>query len=331
MSEEDEVNYASVVFKNKNNKNKTAVKSEEQPVYDEVMVRSQTTAQTSDDKNLRHKFHLLACFFGNLCLLLLVVVIGMVVYVSSLKEQNDRMQANHTSLRAVNDNLTALQLNLTSDLENLRSNNTDLARAYAVLERNVSKMSADLQNVSSDVMQLRRENQDLEAQRRNLTEKLQEVEKASNELNVSRAQWAVDQYCCGQGRRCEPCQRGWIHRQSQCYEVNDPPTKNRKTWEEAREDCRRKMSDLVVINDDAERWKVSDLSRNSQDQNGYWIGLRAMNRTWKWVDGTEPSPRSVDADPVEGQCVISVQPRKWQIVSCDRKMRWICEKKSLSL
>ncbi|XP_029958890.1 C-type lectin domain family 4 member G-like [Salarias fasciatus] len=193
-----------------------------------------------------------------------------------------------------------------------------------------AELTAENQDLMERLEQLRGENQDLEAEKKNLTEKLQEVEKVSNEVNISRAQWSIDQYCYG-GRFCQPCQSGWENFQSQCYAVIDPERRNRRTWEEAREDCRGRNSDLVVINNDEEKRKVSDLSWNSGTDSGYWIGLRVLNGTWKWVDGTELTDSSWNEDPVEGRCVVSVQWQRWESVSCDQTMRWICEKKSLTV
>uniref|UniRef100_A0A672GC21 C-type lectin domain-containing protein n=1 Tax=Salarias fasciatus TaxID=181472 RepID=A0A672GC21_SALFA len=195
---------------------------------------------------------------------------------------------------------------------------------------NGSAVLIDNQDLMERIEKLRRENQELEAEKKNLREKLQE----KNEVNISRAQWSVDQYCPKRvsGRRCLPCQRGWENFQFQCYAVNDhAEVKNHRTWEEAREDCRMKISDLVVINNDEEKRKVSDFSWDSWTGSGYWIGLRVLNGTWKWVDGTELTDRSWNEDPVEGRCVVSVQRQRWESVSCDQTMRWICEKKSLTV
>ncbi|XP_029957881.1 C-type lectin domain family 10 member A-like isoform X2 [Salarias fasciatus] len=278
---EEEVSYASVVFRTNNAAAAAAVKNEEQCVYDEVKVPNRTKTPEPDghEKNQRHKFQTLACCFGNLCLVLLLVVVGIIVY-----------------------------------------------------ERNISQLTAEKEGLMGKLEQLRTENQDLEAEKKNLTEKLQEVEKVSNEVNISRAQWSLDQYCYGRGRSCNPCQDGWRHHQSQCYAVIDhKEVEKHRTWEEAREDCRGKISDLVVINNNEEKRKVSNLSWNSGTGSGYWIGLRVLNGTWKWVDGTELTDRSWNEDPVEGRCVISVQWQRWESVSCDQTMRWICEKKSLTV
>lgn len=54
-------------------------------------------------------------------------------------------------------------------------------------------------------------------------------------------------------QKCNPCQNGWISSQSSCYAINNPDRPNRKTWEKAREDCRGKTAELVVVSDESEK------------------------------------------------------------------------------
>ncbi|XP_038566404.1 CD209 antigen-like protein A isoform X5 [Micropterus salmoides] len=179
------------------------------------------------------------------------------------------------------------------------------------------------------------QNQQLESQRNNLTEQIRNMETNWNELNVSRAQWSIDAYCPkpqNQNRQCKACQDGWLHSQSSCYGINDPDVSGQKTWEEARENCRGKISDLVVIADQTEKTFINDKSWGSSGTKGYWIGLRAEDGKWKWVDGSDLTENSWIQQPAtNGQCVISVQREGWKSVSCGDRNRWICKKKALSL
>ncbi|KAK2909748.1 hypothetical protein Q8A73_007463 [Channa argus] len=107
------------------------------------------------------------------------------------------------------------------------------------------------------------------------------------EDNVTRAQWSIDQYCPKyNGRTCKACQQGWDNNQSSCYAVINAERLIQKTWEEAREDCRGKNSDLAVIVNEAQKKFTTDNSWKQAGISGYWIGLKVEDGRWKWVDGT---------------------------------------------
>ncbi|XP_032364219.1 CD209 antigen-like protein E [Etheostoma spectabile] len=178
------------------------------------------------------------------------------------------------------------------------------------------------------------ENQQLETQRNNLTKQIQDLETNWNKLNVSRAQWSIDAYCPkdNSGRRCKACQEGWELTGPSCYEVHDVVSSYRKTWEEAREDCRGKGSDLAVYTKE-EHGVINKYSAGSSGTDGYWFGLRAEGGRWKWVDGSDLTESHWTPQPppaTDGQCAMSVQNAAWQSVKCAEKKRWICIVKALS-
>ncbi|XP_036418069.1 CD209 antigen-like protein C [Colossoma macropomum] len=104
----------------------------------------------------------------------------------------------------------------------------------------------------------------------------------------------------------------------------------RKTWAEARQDCRERGADLVIIN-----------SREEQDfikkENKYvWIGLSDLQTEgeWEWVDGSALITTFwVEGEPNdfhEGEdCAVSKQSsftmRTWNDMPCCYKAGWICE------
>ncbi|XP_037640158.1 C-type lectin domain family 12 member B-like [Sebastes umbrosus] len=289
MSEE-EVNYASVVFKNKKHPPPEAIK-EEEIVYDEVKVRGETPKQTSDsnagllpdkkaNKRRRH-YQQLACCLGILCVILLLGIIALCVL----------HQSKTTSLTAENQKLST-------------------------------------------------RNQELETQKNNLTAQIRDMETNWNELNVSRAQWSIDAYCpkTNNDRECKVCQDGWKYNDTtkpSCYAINNAAHPNRRTWEEAREDCRGKNSNFTVIHDEKEKKVINAYSWGSKGTNGYWIGLRVEDGKWKWIDGSDltvnywaqPPP----TPPPFGHCAISFEKEGWKSVRCDVRQQWICEKNALSL
>ncbi|XP_032364211.1 C-type lectin domain family 12 member B-like [Etheostoma spectabile] len=109
-------------------------------------------------------------------------------------------------------------------------------------------LESKITNLTTQNQQLETQNQQLETQRNNLTKQIQDLETNWNKLNVSRAQWSIDAYCPkDKERQCTACQKGWGLRDSNCYAYFDAAPPNRKTWEEARQDCRGRSSDLVVV------------------------------------------------------------------------------------
>ncbi|KAJ4919233.1 hypothetical protein JOQ06_026242 [Pogonophryne albipinna] len=216
---------------------------------------------------------------------------------------------------------TAEILNLTSRIQELetRKNLTvqydNLIQAYTVSESNNTNLSAEVQELNTRI-------QELETQKNNLTQQIQNMETTSNELNISQAQWSIDSYCLGNiNKKCQPCQKGWNLTEPSCYVYNDAPYPGCKTWGEAREDCKRKNSDLAVAHNPAEKEAINT---NSFGFNGFWIGLRVEDGEWNsWI----PAP-----DPVDGHCAVFYKGRDtWSSVRCNKPQQWICQQKALSL
>ncbi|XP_028282356.1 CD209 antigen-like isoform X2 [Parambassis ranga] len=248
--------------------------------------------------------------------------------VTNLTAGNQNLQLKNQQLEALNDNLTDINTNLTTENENLKRDNRNLTQAYIVLDNKVTNLTAGNQN-------LQIQNQQLETDKKNLTAQLQNMEKAEMALNISRAQWTYDQYCrINTGGMCQGCQNGWLPSGSNCYAVNNPPPVNQTSWEAAREDCRGKISDLVVVVNGNEKDYVREKSWHIDGVNpGYWLGLRVKDGKWKWVDGSNLTDLSwiQQLPATEGQCAISVPSNGWKSVSCNEKKGWMCKKKGLTL
>ncbi|XP_034729565.1 C-type lectin domain family 4 member G-like [Etheostoma cragini] len=353
---EEEVSYASVVFKS--NQHPPPEAKNEETVYDEVKAQSETKQPTADtnvsadfllDKkaNRRLQDQRLACCLGILCVILLSVIIAGVVYFATVSHQSDE-----SGLMAANNNLTNLINKLSLDNEKtMRDNNNltvqldNLTQNYNVLESKITNLTADVQNLTTQNQkletrnqQLETQNQQLETQRNNLTEQIRDLETNWNKLNVSRAQWSIDAYCpkTTNVRQCTACQNGWLPKDSNCYAYNNAAPRDQKTWEEARQDCRGKGSDLVVVHSQEEKDALNEYSAGSSGTDGYWFGLRAEGGRWKWIDGSNLNesywtPQPPPPAATDGQCVMSVKNYKWISVSCADRKQWICIKKALSV
>uniref|UniRef100_A0A3Q4HAX4 C-type lectin domain family 17, member A-like n=1 Tax=Neolamprologus brichardi TaxID=32507 RepID=A0A3Q4HAX4_NEOBR len=203
----------------------------------------------------------------------------------------------------------------------------------------LKKKNEELENLTRDSekhlaenQQLKKKNEELETEKKNLTEQIQQMTTQWKELNVSRAQWSIDAYCPKEKKRrkCNNCEDGWLYADSSCYAVNDPDRDQRKTWEEAQENCRGKSSDLAVVINEEEKKTVSENSWKYDENKGYWIGLRVEDGKWKWLDGRDAANSAwINQPPSDGHCAISVLDEGFKSVSCDEKNRWICKKKAL--
>ncbi|XP_037532698.1 asialoglycoprotein receptor 1-like [Nematolebias whitei] len=348
---EKEVHYATVIFKTKNQSCPEAIE-EVKTVYDEVKVSNEaaetkeTNAGPVPDKEpkSRHRYLKVACCFGSLCVILLFGLIGLCVYFAlnppSDVDELHHLKANQSALQAENHNLTNLNIKLRSDYKILTIQFDNLTRTFTVSDSKIKNLTGENQKLTMQKQELETQKEELEtqiqkleAETRNLTDQMTNMEAIWNKQNISRAQWSVDAYCPNKnGRTCSACQKDWLLLESSCYVINNPYEPDQKTWEEAQAGCKSKTSDLVSVENETEKKFISDKSWSSSDTKGYWIGLRAENNKWKWVDGSDLANNGwMQEPPNDGCCAISVQNQDWKSVKCSSKQKWICEMKALSI
>ncbi|KAJ4921280.1 hypothetical protein JOQ06_026224 [Pogonophryne albipinna] len=119
----------------------------------------------------------------------------------------------------------------------------------------------------------------LTSQKDGLTKQIKEMETNWNELNVSRAQWIINEYCKldeVKERECRQCEKNWRYRWPSCYfiMINNVGPKQWLTWEEAREYCRALNADLTAAHNEKEKNIINIYSISTI---GFWIGLRVEN------------------------------------------------------
>ncbi|MED6249016.1 hypothetical protein ATANTOWER_008199 [Ataeniobius toweri] len=327
----------------------TNPKKEEEIVYDELKACSEKNQHTLDmnasaellldkkEDDRRRWYQQLAWCLGTLFVSLLLGVIAVCIYFASLPNSGisklDQLKTNQTALLEENNNLTNLNNKLTADFENLRIDHSNLTIRFDSLVEAFNVSESRIANLTTEKQKLATQNQKLESERRNLTEQIQNLETRWNEQNVSRAQWSIDAYCPKANKRtCSPCPDGWLVFQSSCYAVNNAGIPHRKTWEEARKDCREKSSDLVVVFDESEKSFVNEKSWGSSQTQGYWVGLKAEGNKWKWLNGSNLTNNNwIPQNANDGQCVISTENQGWKSVQCNTSQQWICEKDALSV
>lgn len=274
----------------------------------------------------------LAACFGILFVISVLTVIGVCVYLVTVNERAaselKQLRSSQKLLLEENYNLTNLTNKLSLDYKNLTIQFDNLTMAPTALENKITTLTDENHNLTFF-------NEELKEERKNLTETIKNMEETWNDLNVSRAQWSIDQYCRKNSgvRSCSSCQAGWRHQFSSCYAYNNAPPRNQKTWEGARENCIEMRSDLTVVSNQAEKDYVNTQSPAESDIKGFWIGLRAVGGKWKWIDGSDlTDQRWIQNQPAaEGKCVTSLNGQGWSSVSCNNSNAWICEKQALSV
>ncbi|KAK5604549.1 hypothetical protein CRENBAI_015581 [Crenichthys baileyi] len=207
----------------------------------------------------------------------------------NLTNLNNKLSSDYQNLTVQFNNLTAVSKALKNKTTTLTAENHNLTNLNNKLSSDYQNLTVQFNNLTAENHNLTSLNEGLRKERENLTELIKNMEKTWNELNVSRAQWSIDAYCPKKagGRSCTSCQDGWLHRSPSCYAYNNAAPSNRRNWEDARENCRTKNSDLPVVSDQTEKDYVKTISPVEGDIQGYWIGLRAVEGRWKWIDGSD--------------------------------------------
>ncbi|XP_077950475.1 uncharacterized protein LOC120814985 isoform X3 [Gasterosteus aculeatus] len=262
------------------------------------------------------------------CWILLLLIMGLRIYFSSvISEQNVKLIKENQQLMKENQQLMKENQQLMKENQQLMKENQELMKE--IQELSTEGKNTELKNV---IQELKTENQEL---KENFTKQITDLEDNWEKFNVSRAQWTIDSYCpadTSKVRKCSACQKGWNETQKSCYVFHNseaPP--HLKTWEEARENCRGRGADLVVVHDEEEKNVIDEKITKLYVSNGYWMGLRVEGGTWKWIDGTDLTDASWIGPPAEGHCAVSLPTRKWTSVKCDEKRTRICSQKALSV
>ncbi|XP_011491347.2 C-type lectin domain family 4 member E-like [Oryzias latipes] len=159
----------------------------------------------------------------------------------------------------------------------------------------------------------------------NLTEHLNAVIERMNSSLIETTKKLID------FKRKTGCPEKWIRFGSSCYFFSE----GSKSWDKAREFCRARGADLVVINTKEENAFISKLKKQQ-----FWIGLsdRDLEGTWKWVDGSpltlqfwaSNQPDDYDAEEDCGEINFE-HPGLWNDTPCKDSALLICEKEEMLL
>lgn len=127
------------------------------------------------------------------------------------------------------------------------------------------------------------------------------------------------------------CETGWDSHKGHCYFFSG----NTKTWIEAERECRKRSSNLVKVDNYAERNWLKTTSKAKNSRADRWIGARQVNGKWEWVSDLSPltftSWAPTEPNSVNENCAHMRGPSfNWNDYSCTRKFNFICEKDAVS-
>ncbi|XP_075769574.1 killer cell lectin-like receptor subfamily F member 1 isoform X1 [Pelodiscus sinensis] len=126
---------------------------------------------------------------------------------------------------------------------------------------------------------------------------------------------------------CRLCPMDWLSHSGQCYWFS----KGNRDWNGSKEDCSRKRSRLLVIQDQEEM--VNEfIQKVTQGKYPVWIGLTVTSPEgrWTWVDGSSLNPNlfPVSGLAVRNSCGV-IKGNEIRSEMCSAEFKWICQKKAV--
>ncbi|XP_026209426.1 CD209 antigen-like [Anabas testudineus] len=140
---------------------------------------------------------------------------------------------------------------------------------------------------------------------------------------------------------CKHCLPGWTLMNSMCYYFAFSDAMSPRSWQEARNFCKKQGSDLVVVNSRQIHLAINNLINKYQNPSrfmsyaGFWIGLRDVEEegVWKWLDGTrlaegywnDGEPNNMGKEDCAATYPRGNPFKAWNDAPCNHHLKWICE------
>nr|XP_042717114.1 uncharacterized protein LOC101942300 [Chrysemys picta bellii] len=171
----------------------------------------------------------------------------------------------------------------------------------------------------------------------------------------------LPQSSSAEGSGCKLCPRHWVPHRDKCYWLSEED----QYWSRGRDDCSRRRSHLLVIQDREELSKpkleigshlhceqssqrilpcsvLSDTVSMSQEftqnitgnQNPVWIGLNITSpgKKWTWVDGSPLNQMLFTVSgPAEENSCAAVKKNQIKSEICITHYKWICQKEAVRI
>ncbi|XP_063787734.1 CD209 antigen-like protein C [Pseudophryne corroboree] len=118
------------------------------------------------------------------------------------------------------------------------------------------------------------------------------------------------------------CPPGWQAIGFQCYYISAVTM----SWQEAAQYCTKQQSKLLILQNKEEMDALQPFIGGET----FWIGLKLLSNTWKWVDGSDLafsnwSPAEPNNISLMEHCV-EMKLGGWNDVGCAKKNKFICKR-----
>ncbi|RVE63196.1 hypothetical protein OJAV_G00165390 [Oryzias javanicus] len=286
---------------------------EEQSVYVNLHKKTPETRKTPEVQTSSRRFLVLLVSLG---ITFLCVTITIICFYNKQKQ-------NLRDLETQNEQLTLEKRDLLNQTEDLRMNMTNLENQikHLTAEKKFFENQTKEMTINMTIQQMQIE------QLRNNSDKLKRMKTVVSKYSA----FPVDFFCSDEV--CKACPKDWIQFQESCYffyHSNYPW----KSWDESRQFCQSKKSDLVVISSiEEQRFIKSRIEYYYDRWHGYWIGLQRINNNWIWVDNSRDTlgywdnPGSLESFAAIIQNATLNQ--SWVQIRNGFKNRFICEIEAL--
>uniref|UniRef100_A0A674IVK0 C-type lectin domain-containing protein n=1 Tax=Terrapene triunguis TaxID=2587831 RepID=A0A674IVK0_9SAUR len=138
-----------------------------------------------------------------------------------------------------------------------------------------------------------------------------------------------------EGSGCKLCPRHWVPHRDKCYWLSE----ENQYWSRGRDDCSRRRSHLLVIQDREELVKnvlnftifVSLLMRAGQEALFLFFYQQTFERRkWTWVDGSPLNQTLFKVSgPAEENSCAAVKKNQIKSEICNTDYKWICQKEAV--
>ncbi|XP_035024556.2 CD209 antigen-like [Hippoglossus stenolepis] len=140
---------------------------------------------------------------------------------------------------------------------------------------------------------------------------------------------------------CRHCNPGWTFLHLRCYYITFYDLHRKRSWNDARQFCKKLGGDLAVIDTPEKTVSITKLINSHHDparsiyQGAYWIGLSDVDQEdiWKWPDGrrlaesywNDGEPNDHDDEDCGATYPRDNPFKAWNDAPCNMYMKWICE------